>query len=73
MSCIQSFGLFRSERVEILQSNGFEEVRSGKHATLKRRVGDRVLATWVPRHGKVSVFMIEYIIKQPEKPRSGFA
>jgi predicted RNA binding protein YcfA (HicA-like mRNA interferase family) len=58
--------------IEILQSNGFEEVRSSKHTTFKKRVRNRVLTTWVPHHGEVTVFVIGYIIKQTEKPRSEF-
>ncbi len=58
--------------IEILQSNGFKEVRSSKHTTFKKKVGDRVLTTWVPHHGEVSIFVIQYIIKQSEKPRSEF-
>ncbi len=58
--------------IEILKSNGFEEVRSGKHITFKKRVGDRVLTTWVPHHREVTVFVIQYIIKQTEKERSEF-
>lgn len=58
--------------IDILQSNGFEEVRSSKHTTFKKKVGNKVLTTWVPHHGEVSVFVIQYIIKQAEKPRAEF-
>jgi predicted RNA binding protein YcfA (HicA-like mRNA interferase family) len=58
--------------IEILRSNGFEEVRSSKHITFKKKVGDRVLTTWVPHHNEVTVFVIQYIIKQADKPRSEF-
>jgi predicted RNA binding protein YcfA (HicA-like mRNA interferase family) len=58
--------------IEILRSNGFEEVRSGKHITFKKKVGKRVLTTWVPHHREVTVFVIQYIIKQTEKERSEF-
>jgi predicted RNA binding protein YcfA (HicA-like mRNA interferase family) len=58
--------------IEILQSNGFVEVRSSKHTTFKKRVGDKVLTTWVPHHREVTVFVVQYIIKQTEKPRSEF-
>lgn len=58
--------------IEILQSNGFEEVRSSKHTTFKKKVGDHVLTTWVPHHNEVTVFVIQYIIKQTEKERSEF-
>jgi len=47
-------------------------LRSGKHITFKKRVGDRVLTTWVPHHREVTVFVIQYIIKQTEKERSEF-
>ncbi|MDG6904629.1 MAG: type II toxin-antitoxin system HicA family toxin [Nitrososphaerota archaeon] len=59
--------------IEILKANGFEEVRSGKHTTFKKRAPDgRVLTTWVPHHAEVTVFVIQYIIKQTEKPREEF-
>jgi hypothetical protein len=31
-----------------------------------------VLRTWVPDHNEVTVFVIQYIIKQTEKPRFEF-
>ena len=58
--------------IEILRSNGFEEVRSSEHITFKKKVGKRVLTTWVPHHSEVTVFVIQYIIKQTEKQRSEF-
>jgi predicted RNA binding protein YcfA (HicA-like mRNA interferase family) len=64
--------LSRRRVIEVLKSNGFEEVRSGKHTTFKRKVGDRVLTTWVPHHNEVTIFVIQYIIKQTEKDRSEF-
>lgn len=62
----------RRKVIDILASNGFEEARSGKHITFKKRIGDRVLTTWVPHHREVTVFVIQYIIKQTEKERSEF-
>lgn len=62
----------RRKVIDVLKSNGFEEVRSGKHTTFKKRIGDRVLTTWVPHHSEVTVFVIQYIIKQTEKERSEF-
>ncbi|MDG6964187.1 MAG: type II toxin-antitoxin system HicA family toxin [Nitrososphaerota archaeon] len=64
--------LRRRKVVDVLKSNGFEEVRSGKHATFKKKIGDRMLTTWVPHHSEVTVFVIQYIIKQTEKDRSEF-
>jgi len=58
--------------IEILRSNGFEEVRSSEHITFKKKAGGRVLTTWVPHHREVTVFVIQYIIKQSEKERSEF-
>ena len=58
--------------IEVLKSNGFEEVRSSKHITFKKKVGQRVLTTWVPHHNEVTVFVIQFIIKQAEKSRSEF-
>jgi predicted RNA binding protein YcfA (HicA-like mRNA interferase family) len=62
----------RRKVVDILKANGFEEVRSGKHATFKKKLGDGVLTTWVPHHGEVTIFVIQYIIKQAEKQRAEF-
>ena len=62
----------RRRVIEVLASNGFEEVRSGKHSTFKKRKGDLVLTTWVPHHAEVTVFVIQYIMKQAEKERSEF-
>jgi len=62
----------RRRVVKILESNGFEEVRSGKHSTFKKRIGGRVLTTWVPHHAEVTVFVLQYIMKQAEKARSEF-
>jgi predicted RNA binding protein YcfA (HicA-like mRNA interferase family) len=58
--------------IEILRSNGFDEVRSSKHTTFKKKIGNRVLTTYVPHHREVTVFVIQYIIKQSEKERSEF-
>ena len=73
MSFIAKLRPLRQRRVvEILRANGFEEVRAGKHITFKKRVGERVLTTWVPHHNEVTVFVLQYIIKQTEKERSEF-
>ena len=59
--------------IEILQKNGFKEVRSGKHITFKKTETDgTVKTTWVPHHKEVSVFVINYIIKQTDIPREKF-
>jgi len=59
--------------IEILKSNGFQEVRSGKHITFKKtNSAGNVLTTWVPHHSEVSVFVITFIIKQTGKPREEF-
>jgi len=59
--------------IEILKSNGFNEVRSGKHITFKKKdKNNQILTTWVPHHKEVSVFVIGYIIRQTRKPREEF-
>lgn len=58
--------------IDILQSNGFKEARSSKHTTFKKKTTEKVLTTWVPHHKEVTVFVLQYIIKQTEKPRSEF-
>jgi len=48
-------------------------IRSGKHLTFKKTDSDGgILITWVPHHKEFSVFVIQYIIKQPKKPRKEF-
>lgn len=59
--------------INILESNGFQQVRSGKHITFKKTDScGKVLTTWVPHHKTVSVFVIKFIIKQTGKPREEF-
>ncbi len=59
--------------IQILESNNFKEIKSGKHITFKKSLSNgRILTTWVPHHRVVTVFVIQYIIKQAEKPRSDF-
>jgi predicted RNA binding protein YcfA (HicA-like mRNA interferase family) len=64
--------LTRRRVIEILKANEFEEVGSGKHATFKKNRAGRILTTWVPHHREVTVFVIQYMIKQTEKERSEF-
>jgi predicted RNA binding protein YcfA (HicA-like mRNA interferase family) len=57
----------------ILLKNGFKEVRRGKHITFKKYLPNgEVLTTWVPYHSEISVFVIQYIIKQTRKPKEEF-
>lgn len=59
--------------INILEKNGFKKVKSGKHITFKKTTGDgKILTTWVPHHREVTIFVIQYIIKQTEKPRKEF-
>lgn len=59
--------------IQILEKNGFKEVKSGKHITFKKITPDgKILTTWVPHHREVTVLVIQYIIKQTEKSRSEF-
>jgi len=59
--------------IAILKGNGFEEVRSGKHLTFKKRgPAGKMLTTFVPHHKEVTLFVIQYIIKQSGKPREEF-
>jgi len=58
--------------IKILEKNGFKQVRSGKHITLKKITSNKVLTTWVPHHKEVTVFVIQYIIKQTEKAKKEF-
>ena len=59
--------------IKILEANGFQQVRSRKHITFKKIDQDgRVLITWVPHSNEISLFVIQYIIKQTGKPREEF-
>lgn len=59
--------------IRILENNGFRQVRARKHITFKKTTPDgRILTTWVPHHREVTVFVIQYIIKQTGKPREEF-
>jgi predicted RNA binding protein YcfA (HicA-like mRNA interferase family) len=59
--------------INILLKNGFKEVRRGKHITFKKYLPNgEVLTTWVPYHSEVSVFVLQYIIKQTRKPKEEF-
>ena len=65
--------LLQKKVLAILQQNGFSIVHSSKHITLKRTTADgNVLTTWVPHHREVTVFVIQYILKQTGKPREEF-
>jgi len=64
--------LSQSEVIKILKKNGFQQVRAGKHLTFKKFLSDRVLVTWIPHHKEISVFVIQYVIKQTEKTRKEF-
>lgn len=65
--------LSQNKIIRILKNNDFEQVRSAKHITFKKTAkGGRVLTTWVPHHREVTVFVIQYIIKQTEKAREEF-
>jgi len=64
--------LSQSKVIKILEQNGFQQIRSGKHITFKKITKDKVLTTWVPHHREVSIFVIKYIIKQTEKPQKEF-
>ena len=59
--------------INILESNGFRKVRSGKHITFKKTSeGGKILTTWIPHHREITIFVIQYVIKQTEKPRKEF-
>ena len=58
--------------IKILESNGFERVRSSKHITYKKNDNGKKLTTYVPPHNEVSVFVLRYIIQQTGKAREEF-
>ena len=62
-----------AEVIRVLEKHGFKEVRSRKHTTFKKFLpSGKVLTTWVPHGNKVSVFVLQYIIKQTEISREEF-
>jgi len=65
--------LSQNKVIKILEHNGFRKTRSGKHMTFKKKIkGGKVLTTWVSHHREITIFVIQYIIKQAEKSRSEF-
>lgn len=65
--------LLRREVIKILIENGFNEIRFSKHTTFKKHLENgEVLTTWVPHHKTVTIFVLQYIIKQTRKPREEF-
>lgn len=65
--------LSQKKVISILESNGFFQARARKHITFKKITSDKkVLTTWVPHHREVTIFVIQYIIKQTGKPREEF-
>lgn len=59
--------------IRILEKHGFQKVRSRKHTTFKKTLPTgEVLTTWVPHGREVTLFVIQYIIKQTEIPREEF-
>ncbi|MBI5754828.1 type II toxin-antitoxin system HicA family toxin [Candidatus Peregrinibacteria bacterium] len=65
--------LSQQKIIQILQNNGFRQVRARKHITFKKITREeKVLTTWVPHHREVTIFVIQYIIKQTGKPREEF-
>jgi len=59
--------------IRILENHGFVKVRSRKHTTFKKTTSlGKVLTTWVPHGDKVTIFVLQYIIKQTEIPREEF-
>jgi predicted RNA binding protein YcfA (HicA-like mRNA interferase family) len=65
--------LKRRKVINILLKNGFKELRRGKHITFKKYLPNgEVLTTWVPYHSEISVFVLQYVIKQTRKPKEEF-
>ena len=59
--------------ISVLKRNGFKQVHSGKHISFKRCLENgEVLTTWVPHHKEISIFVINYLIKQTRKGKDEF-
>jgi len=51
--------------IKILEGYGFRKVRSRKHTTFKKTLpSGKILTTWVPHGREITVFVLQYIIKQ---------
>jgi len=62
-----------NEVIKILEKHGFEKVRSRKHTTFKKTLpSGEILTTWVPHGNEVTIFVLQYIIKQTRIPREEF-
>ena len=58
------------EVIRILEKHGFVQVRMSKHTIFKKTLpSGKVLTTWVPKGNEVTVFVLQYIMKQTEIPR----
>lgn len=61
------------EVICILLAHGFHEARVSKHITFKKTLpSGAVLTTWVPKENEVTIFVLQYIIKQTGIPRDAF-
>lgn len=59
--------------IKILEKHGFIKIRSRKHTTFKKTDSSgNILTTWVPHGKEVTVFVLQYIIKQTGIPREEF-
>ncbi len=59
--------------IKVLEKHGFEKIRSRKHTTFKKvSESGEVLTTWVPHGNEVTIFVLQYIIKQTGIPREEF-
>lgn len=64
----------RYKVMKILKDNGFAVTREGgRHTVLEKQDSNgRWWATFVPRHNKISIGVVQEIIKQTGKPREEF-
>ncbi|TAE56496.1 MAG: addiction module toxin, HicA family [Nostocales cyanobacterium] len=61
------------EICEILETNGFTEVRQkGSHIVMQKQIEDSTLTAIVPNHTSVKVGTLMSIIRQSQLPRSLF-
>ncbi len=65
--------LEQNKIIRILEKNGFKRVREGKHITFKKTDSNgKIWTTFVPRHKEVTIFVLQYIIRQTGKSREEF-
>ncbi|MBI2578405.1 MAG: type II toxin-antitoxin system HicA family toxin [Candidatus Aenigmarchaeota archaeon] len=64
----------RKQIIQILQSNGFQQVKvvKGRHLKFRKQTDTEVLTTMVSHRPEIQPTIIRHIIKQSKKPEDEF-